>query len=78
MLASRTPGHLMGRAKIVDRSKQHPRASEVCLACNLTLEYLRERAESFECSRVECPHRKPLTASPPQHLLNDGERTILV
>lgn len=38
-----------------------PRRCEQCKSALQLPEYR-------ECARIECPHRKPLTAQPPQHL----------
>lgn len=56
----------MKKAKVVKRPVQPPKQSH-CPACNLTLAYLQAREAVYECSRVDCPQRRQITAQPPDH-----------
>lgn len=49
--------------KLVDQPPKQPHCSE----CLKTLQWLRNCADVYECSRLDCPQRKPLTAAPGGH-----------
>jgi arsenate reductase-like glutaredoxin family protein len=50
------------KAKVVERPQSPPKKPH-CATCHLTLAYLEQRKETYECSRIECPQRKRLTAA---------------
>lgn len=57
----------MRKAKVVDRPQQPP-AEPHCGVCHLTLDYLAKRAGEYECSRIDCPQRRQVTAQPPDRM----------
>ena len=48
-------------AKVVKRPADPPKQPH-CVACHLTLNYLKVHREDYECSRIECPQRRSITA----------------
>lgn len=46
--------------RVVSEPPKQPHCSE----CLKTLQWLRNCADVYECSRIECPQRRPLTAAP--------------
>lgn len=48
-------------AKVIQRPTEPPKQPH-CPSCHLTLNYLKVHRDDYECSRTECPQRRPVTA----------------
>lgn len=58
------------RAPVLHVPTTPPKAPH-CGACLKTLAYLQQRADVYECARVDCPTRKGVTAAPCERMKDD-------